>query len=69
MKATAILLYPGQPFRRAHYIRYADPKILINDHHLALCYKLAVDQEVNRLARKFVELDDRSLTESQDILH
>src|SRR3990172_4904427 len=69
MKITAMLLQPGQPFRRAHDIRYADTEIFIDNHDLALCYKLAVDQEVHRLARQFVELDNRSFAESQYVLY
>ena len=69
MNATAILLYTRQPLGRAHDIRYPNPEVFVDDHNLALGYQLAVDEQVNRLAGQLVKLYDRSLAETQYVLH
>src|SRR3990167_3194687 len=50
-------------------VRDAEAEILVDDHDFALGDEFAVDHEINGLAGEFVEFDDRSGAEVQDVMH
>ena len=57
------------PFHGRHDISQADSELVVDDNHLAPCDQLVVDQNFQRLAHHFGQLDYRALPQLQQIIN
>src|SRR5690606_16285233 len=62
-----LLLQPLDAFTRADHIGQPDTEFFVNHHHFPVCNQSAVDQDIQRLTRQPVQLDDRALVQLQQV--
>src|ERR1700734_579311 len=67
MDRAALLFELADAFGRADHVRQADAELLVNHDDFAVCDQSAVDEYVEGLAGRPIELDDRALIELQEI--